>query len=578
MPTEQTSSQNFELYVAISKTSRSNLHKAIEDIEKFIGLGADLFASVEITPGYYAQSMSDALSMSNPDIIDAIIKSAIKNGVLIDLGRGFVSPSSSQRSSSLNLSIFQYACIFTDTCIVDMFIEYAKKTDQYKNLYKITNEKVVHGVNGNKKRYSVGEFMACAVNARTLLATRMLDKNMHDQPELETISIYLDEWKKQSPATLSSFKQSQKFDKPIHIKFEGRLDVIQLLINNNLLDLDSSTSKDVPYAEFVSTVIKYVTFDDWNSDIRPMIERIGTNSIMAVTQDEKDPQKFTISVKLTNMYGQLPTDFEVKYDLRDLSNIIDKALLEQKSRPRNESIEKLKTGLTQAQQAIAELDETHLKTVRELLSGEKDAIKCFNSIYNTVASLLLANQVASSKILSLKPITKGALIANTAQNIFAIAIQGIPVPYANIIPAVTGVIVASAIKSQQQGQIAAVNNGILGLSIQRIATDVAALVTIQYVKQDFNPDAKPIKLSTLEGLISKQIHSMSGFELYEGDKHMQLVEYLSKTAFSKLHTHIRPQGSNDSPPSPSSSSYSSGNISGDESKPRKPGGKRCSIM
>lgn len=400
----------------------ADLDKKIADL---LSKGADPFVLTDVNSANKQQAFTLAIFFNNASAIRMFLNHAKTNNIKIGLHN--ISPAKITNANTKNY--FQDACINSGLSIIQSLLSHA----QYENTkygfptpYKILNEPIqMYG----KRPYltCLAEEIVCTISERSLLASQFIDNTVHGKEETSLVHKFLNEWKlyhdysKERP-DLSLAKPVPHFSGDIQLVWNGRLDVMNFLINKQLINLNDQLSSGVGFAAWLGIMRNLMKENDaagLNEYFRKNIMRHSQIKIPEITSlstpktsshsnssdhsstdlatnsshsEENDNEKdMVITLRTTNMIGEMPVDFKVRVDIHNLCVIVEQAVEQQKEKSlrRHSSLDRLKTetaklregyensadGMHQAAQDILNRLSNSNDMVIEFYNGVRDHIQ-----------------------------------------------------------------------------------------------------------------------------------------------------------------------------------------------------------
>jgi hypothetical protein len=496
-------------------------------IKQLISEGADPFTTLEPTNRSSFNIFIEALRVGDPAVIQVLLDSSLK---VVDLSKY---PLDDKNRFPCN--IFQFACISAGSEVLDVLYKYSVKTKQ--DIVKIINQKIeILDDNGSTKYEHLASILLKRIGVNIIVDN--LCPTDGSPESFHKITTFFKKWA--SSTTKKPFPNG--YTSPMGITWLGALDTFELLIKLGL-DLKAVTSDGFTFDNMMSI------FNDWSKDpenwekfIKPAIEF----NLLEPTSEAVATAEGTIKFNaiLRNAFGAHPIEVEIEIDFRELNDLVQRSVRAQQevvpqlitftrdraisSEAKEKRFVQLETKVDVHDTQIHDFTEQRLKDIRKNLIAYPKVAHVFNHIFATIEDEFNARKIANTSLFTAKSTTDTAMIAKATQAVFAVAMEGVPVPFANVIPAITGGLVNMATQAFADYQSKGVFEATLGLDTKRIAIDMAALITSEMMKrQGSDLDIKDVKK------IEKEITKKIG-KLHQLQSQAQLVGFVCGPAFEVI--------------------------------------------
>jgi len=454
-----------------NRTIDALLHNAISDhdtdkVKELIAKGANPFATM-IDPKTSANDplmiVKRALKSQGIKLFTIIIEHALKvrtatyeplnlRAKVLDVAR-------------TEMNLLQFATLNSNPSIRRALYEYAKTTGQAKNIKQVLDAEITVT---DEDGYKSGQFLSTML-VRTISRTQML-LNFHSahksaDKQLKDDS-FIDEWIQCIDAS-----EIQPYDgDAIEIEYLGAWESLRSSLEFDI-DLKDHLYKGYSAQSLVRKLIEWSKdASNWNGlqsllrfrDVTPVSEAFNTG----------DGRVYFYAM-IKNPHGICETKFKIILDYSRMNNLLNP----KPAAVNHAALKALSAKVDGLESLINETAERLYERTQASLTERPDALHCFNVLQRTIRAELTAPEMAATGRFAIKPTTKAAFVANTAQAILNVSVQSMPVPFAALITGVTAVLVQEITQAHARKQIGGVLNATEGMNISKLATQVAALMT-----------------------------------------------------------------------------------------------------
>ncbi len=482
----------------------------VPKIRSLINEGADPLITIESPKdGSKKNLFVEILKIGHEDVVQIALDYALKNNRFIDLNKFPL-----EQTSQNPINLFQFACSTCQVNILKQLVQYSTMSTPKQNIGKIVNS------NGN-----TGSFLFKKFCIQLLLANFCAEVPVS---KLQSLMKFIRAW------CLSKGNDTlPPFTGPVNIVWRGPIETVSYLLS---IGFDPDTTTHEPFTlqglvEAMDACVRNITEAEFFFHTMNFTGVKPESSIIA----DGDRRYFLATV--TNKFKQHPIPFEITIDLSEFND-----LLKRVSKAKQETAPMLvplfeKHAANEQRLAVLEdkvdnLSEQRRTDIRKALAGYPGAARCFNRLEKTIKTQLEARHIATTPIFTANATSQNAKVAKSAQLLFSLIAEGTPLPFANIITGITAAAVTYTTQKFAQGQNQGVFDATLGLELDNVSIDVAAILTSEAMRRYREQLDETAADALAKNLSAKVVYQIE--RLFQMQNQAQLIAFLCDEALRIL--------------------------------------------
>jgi hypothetical protein len=494
--------------------ARAIIRDNIPEIEVLIEQGANPLAVLISDSKAPGQPFLEIFRQPNLNTLNAVLNASLK--IYQNTGRNIIDLSRYTLEDVTECNLLQYV---VDGCgqvpFIDRVIKYAEATKQ--NVKRLLNVGVAV-INGAGTELAFDAILLRRFSLDMVIANLYF---MHPTAkENKAASQYLGKWMKIKAGDSDALPE---VNFPIRIAFHGPLKTLEYLIDQGL-DLKSVRSI---LPEILAASKDPAKWEDFKVNM-PMYGITPTS-----VARKHDDGLVEFDCELDNCGNKIPAVITLNYE--PLNEMVSRKLKELAAAKANGS-EAITTLFEQQKKLNAKLDrvqELRLEEIRANIALLPKVKNFFNSVYDAVKDRIQARKMAATTIFTANPTTQEAkIVAMAVKGINVIGDGASAVPFATLALTIISELVAMRSAAHANTQSQGVKHATSGKNIERVAIDVAVLLTCAAMQKYKNDISDETTKKTVV-VIGKQIDKLYKHK-YQFEDEAGLGYFLMQTALESL--------------------------------------------
>lgn len=446
------------------KLANAILGANIQDIEKFMRDGANPLAIIIMTSQNIPVQVFDLIFVHpNINVLNAILNTALqtykKTGYnIIDLSRPLL-------DDPEYLNLFQFVCQCCGLVpFIDSVVKYAEATGQDVKTLLNTG---VPNIDGS------GTTTDFAVSLMKAFSRDIINANLYftysSKVECKAASQY---WINSTVNNTKNNALLPEIDSPIKISFCGPIKTLEYLIEQGLeiADLCRRLPGYLAASQNPETWEDFKTILYFNRGVTP-------TSTARLAEDGRVCFDCYIHYPGKNKFPAIIT-----LDYKPLNEMVQRKAKELADAKANGSaaITTLFAEQKKINATLNQVQELRLERIRGIIENERmtKVLDFFDSVYQGVKYRIQSRQLAATGVFTTKPTTEQAQMANVAVKVIKLIGDGVTaVPFATFVTSIVNELVDMRTEAYANTQNQGVKNATSGKNMERIAIDVATLLS-----------------------------------------------------------------------------------------------------